>query len=33
MDVICVSSFSLKVDIVMVKQETLSKKMLHVEPF
>ena len=31
MDVLCVSSLSLKVDIVMVEENAPSKKMLHVE--
>ena len=33
MYVICVSSICLKVDIVTVKEQTPSKKMLHVESF
>ena len=31
MDVICVSSFNLKVDIITVNEEAALKKMLHVE--
>ena len=31
MDVICVSSFNLKIDIITVNEEAALKKMLHVE--